>query len=125
MLLRRGGFARATTARRLTVLSSRFRRFAIGTTRSGLLTATLPLATAALTLATATAAALLLTTVLNRLGFNRWIRLVARQGNTRDLFFQQAFDIMQQFMFINANQRQRFTRCGTGQGPDRAAYPAG
>ena len=56
-----------------------------------------------------TAAATLLATILDRLCFNRWIRLIAWHGNTWDLFFQQFFDITQQFVFINTDQRQRLT----------------
>ena len=83
---------------------------------------TTSLAAPALALTATTAAALLLATVLNRLGFDRRIRLVTRNGDARDLFLQQAFDIMQQLMFIYADQRQRFARCRSAPGTTNTVH---
>ena len=57
---------------------------------------------------TASTAATLLATILNWLRFNGRIHFVSRRFNTRDLFLQQAFDVAQQFVFIHADQRERF-----------------
>ena len=67
------------------------------------------LATATGALST-TAAATLLTAVLDRIGFDRLVHFVTRQCNARDLFLQQTLNVVQQFVFINAHQRQGFTR---------------
>ena len=74
------------------------------------------LTAAALALAATAATATLLTTVLNRLRSDRRIRRIAIDGDAWNLFFQQTFDIMQQFMLVHADQRQRFTGggCATG-----------
>ena len=92
------------------------RRFARCLRRATFSTARLLAATTAALTATA------LTTVLNRLGFDRRIRLVTRNGDARDLFLQQAFDIMQQLMFIYADQRQRFARCRSAPGTTNTVH---
>ena len=70
---------------------------------------------------TATAAALTastaaLTTVLNRLGFDRRIHFVTRGFDARDLFLQQALDVAQQLVLVHADQRERFTGCRRAAG---------
>ena len=66
--------------------------------------------TLALTWSTTTAAAAAtLTTIDNRLCFDAWIWLVTRQCNAWNFTLKQTLDVTQQFVFIYAHQRNRFT----------------